>query len=152
MIWEIWIEQANTWRFFQVKDFVPSHVPNMFLIMFPFFFHFFLLVLKYSSIYPILFVTCSLCCSHSSHVVVKFIPCALSNVPYFVHMVSMPLILSHILCPKSSNYILHWWVKWKAYISSMLNMFNIWSLFFLWWANLWSLSLEEVIWIFYDSQ
>ncbi len=79
-----------------MKDFVPSHVPNMFLIMFPFCFHFFLLVLKYSLIYPIFYFTCSLCCSHNSHVVVKFIPCALSNVFYFVHMVPMPFIISHI--------------------------------------------------------
>jgi hypothetical protein len=25
------------------------------------------------------------------------------------------------------------------------------KLVFLWWANQWSLSLEEMIWIFYDS-
>lgn len=63
----------STWRFFQVKDFVPFHVPNHV----PIFFSLFPLVLKYSLIYPIF----------------------LSHVPYVVPIIPMWLLnLSHVLC------------------------------------------------------
>ncbi len=126
------------------SQYVPKNVPICF--------HFFPPCIEVFLNLSHILSTCSLCCSHSSHVVVKFIPlcfvkCSLlcshgSHAPHFIPY-SLPKLLQLHTPLVGQMESLH-----QLYVEHVQHL----KLVFLWWANQWSLSLEEMIWIFYDSR